>query len=318
MHPFQLALIEKYFPELITHELEENNDGLVNDVIIINHERVFRFPKTESGQRALLNEIKIIGLLKPRSLLQLPDFDIAIPEMVSYKLIPGETLLRNDILRLPETDQDHLVEQLGSFLQYMHRIPMRELSRAQIPASPAQHSRTEWTRLYADVQKDLYPLMMAHARCWVRELFEPWINDETFWHYDPCLINGDIGCYHILFDKNKRRINGIIDFGTAGLGDPAGDYACLLYYYGESFLNRMSRYDPDIEPALNRTRFWAGCLELEWLLGGLKSNDPSWFAVHIGSARDVGVIKATGLNPATRPHGADGGSQCCRPPPGPH
>lgn len=290
MNTSYLTQIKGYFPDLIIHDYEENSDGLINDVIIVNQERVFRFPKTEWAKDLLKNEVKVIALLKTTSPLKLPDIDFQIPEMISYKLIPGEALLRNDILRLSEREQDFLADQLGSFLYFMHQIPMLDLSAAQIPTSNAQHSQAEWTKLYINVQKELYPLLMTHARRWVKELFEPRLDDESFWRYDPCLINGDFGCYHILFDHKTRHINGIIDFGTAGLGDPAGDYACLLYYYGESLLKRMAKYDSGVEEACNRARFWAGCLELEWLLGGLHSKDPSWFAVHIGSARDIGII----------------------------
>ena len=100
------------------------------------------------------------------------------------------------------------------------------------------------------------------------------------------LANGDLGPYHLLYNPETRLLNGIIDFGTAGIGDPACDFACIINQYGESFLQRMMVYYPEIEPALDRARFWAGTLELQWLLGGLRSGDNSWFGVHLGRGMD--------------------------------
>ena len=107
--------------------------------------------------------------------------------------------------------------------------------------------------------------------------------------YQPCLINGDIEPYHLLFDKASHRISAIIDFGTAGTGDPAADFACVIYNYGESFLRRMAKYYPRIKDGIDRARFWSGTLEFQWSLSGLRGRDSrwSWFTVHLGSAKDV-------------------------------
>ena len=85
-------------------------------------------------------------------------------------------------------------------------------------------------------------------------------------------------------------LTGMIDFGTAGIGDPAADYACIINTYGESFLARVAKYDSRVEATLDRARFWAGTLELQWLLAGIRQNDPSWYTAHIGNARDVAPI----------------------------
>ena len=49
----------------------------------------------------------------------------------------------------------------------------------------------------------------------------------------------------------------------------------------------MSRFYPEIGQALDRARFWAGTLELQWAISGLRSKDLSWLTVPIGRARDV-------------------------------
>jgi aminoglycoside 2''-phosphotransferase len=90
-----------------------------------------------------------------------------------------------------------------------------------------------------------------------------------------------------MFDGERRRINGIIDFGCAGLGDPAIDFGLIIYNYGESFLHRFFKIYPDAEGYLSRARFYAGAQELRWLLTGIERDERWWFAVHVGSAKDM-------------------------------
>jgi aminoglycoside 2''-phosphotransferase len=108
--------------------------------------------------------------------------------------------------------------------------------------------------------------------------------------YRPVLIHGDLAQYHILVRDETLELTGILDFGTAGLGDPAGDFAVVISMYGERFLQRLARTDPAVAEALDRARFWAGTMELQWALAGLRSGDRSWFVAHIGRARDAGPI----------------------------
>ncbi|MGH9956410.1 MAG: phosphotransferase family protein, partial [Pyrinomonadaceae bacterium] len=81
-----------------------------------------------------------------------------------------------------------------------------------------------------------------------------------------------------------------IDFGCAGLGDPAIDFGVIIYNYGESFMKRFYQVYPGAESYLKRARFYAGAQEVRWLLTGVERNDPWWFAVHVGSAKDVNLV----------------------------
>jgi len=101
------------------------------------------------------------------------------------------------------------------------------------------------------------------------------------------MVDTDIPPYHIMFDAKCKRINGIIDFGCAGLGDPAIDLGVLIYHYGESFTDRLYEIYPEAETYLQRARFYAGAHELRWILAGIERTNVWWFAVHAGSAKDI-------------------------------
>ncbi len=219
-----LDRIRECFPDLAISHVEINSEGLVHDVVIINQERVFRFPKSEGGRKSLVKEAKVLDLAREYVELRIPLYDHREDDFATYRLIPGVPLDRNDILIQGEQVQDRLAEQLATFLRQLHAVPMHEPERHSIPQSDAVRSHGDWIRMFEDVQRELFPLMMAHMKDWVMRLFEPVLNDSTWMCYQPALINGDIGPYHILYNRAPPTINGVIDFGAAGLGDPATDF----------------------------------------------------------------------------------------------
>jgi aminoglycoside 2''-phosphotransferase len=290
--PVYLDRIRESRPDLTLHQLRTNRDGLVNDVVIINDEWVFRFPKNDEAAQALPHEVNVVKLLRGRVRMSLPQYQLHAGPFVSYGFLPGAALHREDILLLDDMTQDRLAEQLGTFLYDMHNIPLELVREHGVGTSSAARTREDWLRFYGALERELFPLLMTHSREWGERHFAPVLDERLSLEADPMLIHGDLGPYHILYDPDARRINGILDFGTAGLGDPADDFANVIYGLGESFLRRKMRFHPDIAPALDRARFHAGTLELQWVLLGLRTDDRSWFVSHIGRARDMWPIGA--------------------------
>jgi len=290
-----LKRIRECFPHLVVESVQTNHDGLTNDILIVNGELVFRFPKNETWARNLIaNEIKVIDLARNYLDIRIPEIVYRSTDFVTYRFIPGSALQRNDILGLNEASQVQIASQLATYLQQLHNIPIDEVERQGIARSDTNRSHQVWVKLFENVEAEMFPLMMPHAREWVVNHFAPVLADEYWMTSEPRLINGDTTPYHILFDRRAQALAGIIDFGTSGIGDPAADFACIIYFYGESFLRRMARIYPEIEGAVDRARFWAGTLELQWALSGIRARDAnwSWFTAHLGSARDVMPIGA--------------------------
>jgi aminoglycoside 2''-phosphotransferase len=130
--------------------------------------------------------------------------------------------------------------------------------------------------------------LWADQRAWLAQLFAPVLEGRLdMGAFPPGLSHNDLASYHILYDPGRQQLNGVLDFGMAQVGDPADDFGLLINTYGESFLQRMRHFYPEIEPALDRARFRAGALEVDWALAGVRSKDPAWFLVHLGRARDA-------------------------------
>ena len=83
-------------------------------------------------------------------------------------------------------------------------------------------------------------------------------NADSFAFVDV-LRHGDFGASNILYSEGARRMTGVVDFGHAGVGDPAVDFAGLCVCYGEKFLQRCALVYPGIDRCWERIRFYAEC-----------------------------------------------------------
>ena len=286
-----LRIIHEQLSDVAGKVLRLNRDGLVNDVVIVDETWVFRFPKTEEGRHAQERESRILDVVRQYVDMPVPAFILLSDSAVMYPIIPGVPLDRNRYLRQTEAVQNRLIEQMAQFLRQLHGIPANALTQHEIPVFKRDASREAWAAKLEEIQRELFPLLWADQKVWVAELFAPVLAGELDMQaYTPGLTHYDLASYHILFDEPRGVINGVIDFGVAGIADPANDIALLINILGEHFLQRMQPHYPELETMLDRARFMAGVLELQWVLEGLRSKDASWFTVHLGRARDVKPI----------------------------
>jgi aminoglycoside 2''-phosphotransferase len=281
-----LDRIRQIHPSLDLNNARVNVDGLVN-VAIICGGRVYRFARNDDAVQDLAQETAVLELVRQYVKMPVPVFEVKDRDFVIYPFLTGEPLFRNTILRLATERQDHLARQIAEFLREMHAIPLSVLQEKQIRSSGGRQTRAEWLELYEAVCQELFPLMYRSTKSWVEAHFAPLLENHEWLAHKPALIHDDLAQYHILYDAASTFISGIIDFGTAGMGDPARDYATLINVYGESFVQRMVKYDDRIPSLIDRARFYAGTFELQWVLGGIRSGNNGWFTAHLDRARDV-------------------------------
>jgi aminoglycoside 2''-phosphotransferase len=164
---------------------------------------------------------------------------------------------------------------LATFLRELHGVPAGAIPG---PPLPVADGREAWSALYARIRERLFPRMRPDARAAVARHFETFLAEPGNFARAPALRHGDFGTTNILFDAAAREIAGVIDFGSAGLGDPAVDVASLLASYGEPFLARCRDTYPEIEVGLARARFYTGTFALQEALFGVEHDDREAFA----------------------------------------
>ena len=278
--------IHNIMPDLEIRSLKLHREGLVNDVLIVNNQWVFRFAKTDWGKEQMSIEGELMRYLEPRLPIKIPMPEILLEDVIVYTFLKGEEFRREIWKEAGEREQQAYADQLGRFLRELHGIDTDALDW-DIPPTLAPVTQETWEEIYDRVVDKVYPFLLPYQVYWVDTLFRTALDTPDFFEFTPALIHGDLALYHILYDREEKKINGVIDFGVAGLGDPATDLGSLINCYGESLVGKMTNTYPGMKDLLPRARFYAQAIELQWALLGVESGEYYWFTAHIGGARDI-------------------------------
>lgn len=266
---------------------ESDDDGLQNDIVIVNDSDVFRFSKTEDSKVFLDHEFKVLNIVRKYVDISVPEFKYIESGVVRYKCLHGTPLFRNEILRMEEKLQDNLAKQIGVFLRQLHSIPMKVITENGIKGFPGNGTREDYIAQFNIIQDKLFPYIKSYTKEYIIQIYKPLVENENFLCYEPALIHGDLAPYHFFYSKELNKVNGVIDFGVSGCGDPAHDVSVILDNFGEEFTKRISKYYPELRTFIDRSRFYAMVSSLWWALRGLESNDISWHLLHLHTARNI-------------------------------
>ncbi|HJS28432.1 MAG TPA: aminoglycoside phosphotransferase family protein [Anaerolineales bacterium] len=273
-----LQHIRALFPSLSVITARLNDQGQSNDGLIVNEEFIFRFPKHASALRKMRAEFDILRALQGRTTLRVPDpicfrldTDIVGEAFFGYRLIPGEPFLQETFRSIrEEAVLNRVAEQVAGFLGELHSF--RPGNGFEL-GLPRRDTREEWVGLLTKIREQLLPELSREESVLIIDYIESFMVDDENFDYAPVLRHGDFGTVNVLYDPAGKRLSGVIDFGNAGLGDPALDLAAVLapsFGYGEAFFTRLtSAYAVD-EPLLRRARFYVGTFSLQEALYGVE------------------------------------------------
>lgn len=276
-----LKSIHDVYPDFVMEKVHQTNrDGQFNDILIINDDFIFRFPKYDEGILSLKTEIRLLKLIHDYISLPIPnpvysnvDTAKASKSFIGYRIILGEPLWHETLATITdEQTLQRLANQLGNFLKELHSIPIDTITEDL----PVKDSVDEWAEMYSEIRLNLYQFMRPDAQVWVTNHFETYFSIARLHAYKACLRHGDFGTGNILYSKEIRAISGVIDFGSTGLGDPAVDIAAISCY-GEQFFKRIYSVYPEIGSLLERAQFYRGTYALQEALHGFKNHDPEAF-----------------------------------------
>jgi aminoglycoside 2''-phosphotransferase len=264
-----------------------DDGGQYNLVVVVDERYVIRAPRTAKALATMRGEVALLGALAPRLPLAVPrplcwDLDAA-PGLafMGYENIAGIALERETYARLAPATVAAIARQVGEFLWTLHRTDLK----APPERPPIAADWSSWEHLYARIRGCLLPLMRPDARDEVAAHFEAVLGDREFWRYEPALIHGDFGTGNILFDEAAERVTGVIDFGSAGTGDPANDIAALTSRNSlpVEFVGLMASTYPGVSQLLERADFYRGTFALQYALYGAEMGDDE--ALRAGLAR---------------------------------
>lgn len=268
------------YPQLAIHQAELREGGQYNDLLIVNRSIIFRFPRYAEAAASLTLEAAILNAIHDHLPLQTPNpmyvrfgSQRLHENFVGYPMISGETVNIYSLTRdYDDAICQHLADQLGDFLKALHSFPAAQLS----PQIGMSDDLAYWSDMYDRIRTKLFSLMSAAGRKQVADHFETYLADSRNFDYPIVLRHGDFGTGNILFDRANTKFTGVIDFGSAALGDAAVDLSAIYGWRGrgEALALRMFKRYPELETMLARAKFYAGTFLLQEALFGAENNEP--------------------------------------------
>lgn len=277
-----IQTIERSYPDFSVRSAKATMHGQNNDVLLVNETFIFRFPKYAEGIDQLATEVALVNGI--RNFVTLPIPHITFEQLatrtvgqafVGYHLLAGEPLSRETFLGIQdESILEGLAQQLAQLLRELHLVPVEMVIAQRLAVSDTYQ---EWSDIYGRIREKCFPFMREDAQKSARRHFETFLDNPAHFLATPVLKHGDFGTTNILVDLPGQVISGILDFGGAGLGDPAYDFAGILSSYGEAFLRRCVPTYPEREVFWDRITFYQGTFALLEALFGIENHDQAAF-----------------------------------------
>lgn len=274
--------IGRAYPGLPIEQVELIESGQYNDALIVNGQLLFRFPKVEPAVAAMKREAALLRAIHARLPLPVPHPLYVNEEggvgaaFMGYRLLPGRPLWRADLEKVAEEDVlARMARQLAAFLKALHAVPLAEVPPAAVRRADDGAS---WSSLYRRIRRHLFPHMRPEARRRVRDRFTTFLEGAGTTAYEPALRHGDFGGGNVLWDRATGVVTGVIDFGSAAIGDPATDLASLAAGFGDAFLERCSRHYSITADMRGRMAFYRSTFALQEALFGVENDDSDAFA----------------------------------------
>lgn len=208
---------------------------------------IVRFPRNAQVARCTQAELELLPRLGPA-------VDFAVPEVrwhgthrgfpfFMYEAIPGQPLTREHL----EANVG-LVPALAAALRQLHDLDLRALSARPGTTGARPHAglgpSDAWRARHAELRRSSDRLVAPLLRPAVASrLDDAWDDFQAQLEFCPSLVHADLGLEHLLVAAD--RLTGIIDWETAGPGDPAIDFVGLHIGLGPTWTRRiLAAYGP--------------------------------------------------------------------------
>ncbi|MFD1386346.1 phosphotransferase family protein [Oceanobacillus oncorhynchi subsp. oncorhynchi] len=275
--------IQQIYPDLSMGHYYRNDIGQNNDVLVVNSSLVFGFPNYEKGITQLKKETEFLEYIKDFITIPIPhptyqSFRTLKPGEVftGYKMIAGVPLWRESLQKIENEELlKELASQLVTFLTELHSIS-KEKANIVLKLSDSSPLE-EMSNLFTRIQHKLFPFMRKEAQEEITHSFETFLKEKSASSIESTLIHGDFGASNILWDLESGKLSGVIDFGGAGPGDPAYDFAGILSSYGADFFDRCIDLYPGGNAISERVKFYRSTFALQEALHGIENNDNQAF-----------------------------------------
>ena len=251
-------------------------DGMQHVVVIINENLVARFARDSTAAESLQREADLLTDIKDGLTVPIPVPVYLEATFTVHQMLHGAPTTRGAIEKLSAQTRRRLADEVATLLDELQALPVSGIEPSVATTSPERLDQ-----LRERVDRFVVPLLWRHQRDWCDELFAA-VETVSFEHR-PSVIHGDLAPYHLLHDPSTGHLTGLLDFGVAGVGDPAVDLGCLLVTWGETHVADIIHGRPTTGDVVDRARFLALTLPLDWSAAALEHDAADMAVAHLGN-----------------------------------
>ena len=180
---------------------------------------VLRIPRRAGLAPGAKTEAVILDLVRDRIEPEVPQWRVHAEDLIAYPLLPGEPALTIDDGE-PSWHVDlasqPFARAYGQLVGQLHQMPVSDAARAGLPAPTMVEIRAARAEELAQVAAEF------RIAADLREQWDAWLADPSCWPEQTTFTHGELYHAHILI-ADEGTITGVLDWTTAGVGDPAKD-----------------------------------------------------------------------------------------------
>jgi aminoglycoside 2''-phosphotransferase len=214
--------VRERFPSVRAETFEPVGDGWDCYTYEADGEWIFQFPRLPGAEVSLRKQLAMLPELA-RELpahIPSPEHISMVPPCMGYRKIEGAPVSLMDAI-----GDGFWPERLGRFLFDLHLVPPEFVGMRMIePATWRERNRL----LLAVFGERVGALLTTTERARSNAAFAAFLDDDRTARFAPGLIHHDLGPTHVLV-SGSGDLAGVIDWGDAEVGDPAADFAWLLF-----------------------------------------------------------------------------------------
>jgi aminoglycoside phosphotransferase (APT) family kinase protein len=242
------SAIVSSFPSLARSSFRLLAKGWHSTAVEVDGRLVFKFPRDEIAERALLKEAALLTVVRPHVALPVPAMRIhnGPPIFSSHEKLEGEHLLAAAYHKLPEGARQRLGEDLARFYAELHELDTERMTAAGADAVTAWQSPDS---VASKAIPSLPPALRDRAEQTVLEFarLPPDPHGTTYGFFDG---HG----WNMAFDHARGRLNGIYDFADSGIGPLHQEFIYSNFISSDLTERITAAYESRTGRALDRRR----------------------------------------------------------------
>jgi aminoglycoside phosphotransferase (APT) family kinase protein len=272
--------VQERFPSVRAATVELVGDGWDCFTYEVDGEWIFQFPRLPGAEATLRKQLAMLPELARELPAHIPNPEHVSmdPPCMGYRKIAGVPVSSMDA-----AGDGFWPERLGRFLFDLHLVPPEFVGMRMI--EPVAW-RDRYRRLLDTFRGRVSPLLTAAERAAADAAFAAFLDDDRTARFAPGLIHHDLGPTHVLV-SSSGDLAGVIDWGDAEVGDPAADFAWLLFGMPAAGERALAAYGGEADAAFrDRARFYHRLGPWHEVVHGLDTEQPRFVERGLAGVRE--------------------------------